>query len=70
VVAVDYEDYLLNAETVEKTHSDLFGFLGVEDIRVSSSQKKILSKDPREHIVNYTEVADALARAGHEKYLL
>ncbi|WP_226704627.1 sulfotransferase [Microbulbifer elongatus] len=69
VAAVDYEEYLLNAETLEKTHSDLFEFLGVEDIKVSSSQKKILSKDPREHIVNYGEVVEALVQAGYEKYL-
>jgi len=70
VSMIDYEEFFSSAHSTEKALSRLFNFLGVEDIKIASSQRKILSSHPSDHITNYEEVAAALKEAGHEKYLV
>lgn len=70
LVTIEYEDYFSDTNSIERTHSMLFDFLGVEDIKVASSQKKILTKDPREYITNYADVASAMKQAGYQEYLM
>ncbi len=69
VLKLRYEDYFLDAESIDQETQKIFQFLNVNEMPVRSRQKKINSDNLEELLENYSEVKDALTGTNYYKLL-
>ena len=69
LIAIKYEDYFANAESILAQNEQVFEFLGVKPIQVTSKQKKILPQSWSEQIENYDEFRNCLTNTKYQQYL-
>jgi len=69
LISIKYEDYFKNPESILDHNKQIFDFLGVKPIELTSSHKKILPKGWDEQIENYDEFCACLANTKYQQYL-
>ncbi len=70
IFQIDYDEYFSDPDVTKEINSLIFKFLGVADMALMSSQKKIMSNKLVDCIDNYDEVCDALSGSRLERFLL
>jgi hypothetical protein len=69
VLRVAYEDLFASPASVEQFRLEVFRFLGVEPIEVSSRQRKLSSDHLSDLVSNYDELHHVLSNTCYAKYL-
>jgi hypothetical protein len=69
VFTIKYEDYFKSNDSIKNYQRQVFSFLGVEPLVVTSKHKKKIKAKICDVIENYDEIADALKATKYAKYL-
>lgn len=69
VVNIAYEDYFSSSENQAEYNKRIFELLGVDQLSLQSSFRKILPNKLVDLVENYQEVVEALENTKYEKYL-
>lgn len=69
VFSIAYEDLFSSSSSLEAFRLQVFQFLGVDPIEVSSRQRKLSSDDLSDLVINYDELYEGLINTPYAKYL-
>jgi len=69
ILSIKYEDYFVSEQSITDYNCQIFEFLGVKPLLVTSQHKKILPQQLSKMIENYQEFCASLVNTQYEQYL-
>jgi Sulfotransferase family len=69
ILDIDYEEYFENSDSIIKWNHIVCDFLGIDPIKTTSNQKKILPVKLKDIVLNYDQIVESIKNTEYEKFL-